>query len=282
MDARAATPASGGEGEGDTPRLELDDFSGTLGLLLSLARAHAIDLARLPLVDCVHQVAAALEQTDPALCLAQRADWLVMAAWLVLLRSRLLLPEAGPTEDVGQTGVDQSPDEARALLAAQALAAWLERRPRLGIDVFARGQPEVVGSEIGTRYEVDVVEFLWACLAQYHDGADGDEPIAIYRPPWLGLWTALDARARILQLLAETSDGAPLSRFLPKTPTRAGVEIPERIPLQRRSGVASTLLAGLELAREGTLTLHQETAFATITLSACAEMARHKLEEARA
>jgi len=282
MDARAATPASGGEGEGDTPRLELDDFSGTLGLLLSLARAHAIDLARLPLVDCVHQVAAALEQTGAALCLAQRADWLVMAAWLVLLRSRLLLPEASPTEDVGQTGLDQSPDEARALLAAQALAAWLEHRPRLGIDVFARGQPEVVGSEIGTRYEVDVIEFLWACLAQFDDGADGNEHIATYRPPWLGLWTVLSARERILQLLAETSEGAPLYRFLPKTPTRAEVEVSARIPLQRRSGVASTLLAGLELAREGTLTLHQEAAFAAITLSARAEVARHKLDEALA
>jgi len=279
MDARAATSASGGEGEGGTPRLELDDFSGTLGFLLSLARAHAIDLARLPLVECVHQVAAALEQTGAVPCLAERADWLVMAAWLVLLRSRLLLPEASPAEDVGQTGVDQSPDGGRSLLAAQALAAWLERRLRLGIDVFARGQPEVVGSEIGTRYEVDVIEFLWACLAQFDDG---DEPTAIYRPPQLGLWTVLDARERILQLLAETSEGAPLSRFLPKTPARAEVEIPERIPLQRRSGVASTLLAGLELAREGMLTLHQEAAFAAITLSVRAEVAHHKLDEALA
>ena len=70
--------------------------------------------------------------------------------------------------------------------------------------------------------------------------------------------------------------------FLPKTPARAEVETPERIPLRRRSGVASTLIAGLELAREGMLTLHQEAPFATITLSARAEMARHKLDEALA
>ena len=105
MDASAAKPAAGGEGEGDTPRLQLDDFSGTLAHLLSLARAHAIDLARLSLADCIQQVAAALEQNGPTLCLAQRADWLVMAAWLVLLWSRLLLPEASPTEGVGETSV---------------------------------------------------------------------------------------------------------------------------------------------------------------------------------
>ena len=282
MDASAATPAAGREGEGDTPRLELDDFSGTLALLLSLARAHAIDLARLSLADCIQQVAAALEQNGPTLCLAQRADWLVMAAWLVLLWSRLLLPETSPTEGVGETGADQSPDDPQALPAAQALAAWLERRPQLGIDVLARGRPEVVGTEIGTRYDVDVIEFLWACLAQFDDGADGEETIAIYRPPGLGLWTVLDARERILQLLADTSEDAPLYRFLPKTPARAEVETPEGIPLQRRSGVASTLIAGLELAREGMLTLHQEAPFATITLSARAEMARHKLDEALA
>jgi len=85
--------------EGHAPRLELDGFSGPLDLLLSLARAQRIDLLRLSLRGLVEQLAPALQQ---AATLAERGDWLVMAAWLVLLRSRLLLPQATPAREAAQ------------------------------------------------------------------------------------------------------------------------------------------------------------------------------------
>ena len=277
MDISATDPVTGGAGEG--PHLELDGFRGTLALLLSLARAHAIDLARLSLADCIGQLTALLERTGPV---AERADWLVMAAWLVLLWSRRLLPAASPTEQAGDNSADQPPDREGALLAARTLASWLERRPQLGIDVFARGQPEVVGTEFGLHHEVDVIEFLWACLARFEDDAERIDVSTPYRPARLALWTVPDARARILQLLAETSYNAPLERFLPALDLEARVTTPPSPSLRRRSAVASTLIAGLELAREGVVTLHQPAPFATITLCASTDTACHQLREAAA
>jgi len=277
MDISATDPVTGGAGEG--PHLELDGFRGTLALLLSLARAHAIDLARLSLADCIGQLTALLERTGPV---AERADWLVMAAWLVLLWSRRLLPAASPTEEAGDNSADQPPDREGALLAARTLASWLERRPQLGIDVFARGQPEVVGTEFGLHHEVDIIEFLWACLSQFDDDADRIDTSTPYRPARLALWTVPDARARILQLLAETSYNAPLERFLPALDLEARVTTPPSPSLRRRSAVASTLIAGLELAREGVVTLHQPAPFATITLCASTDTACHQLREAAA
>ena len=103
MDGVAADPADSAESH--TPRLELDGFSGPLDLLLSLARAERIDLRHLSLRDLVEQLAPALQQ---AATLAERGDWLVMAAWLVLLRSRLLLPTATPMRQAAQrqAGID--------------------------------------------------------------------------------------------------------------------------------------------------------------------------------
>ena len=129
-------PPSIGAGEGESPHLALDGFAGGLASLLSLARTHAIDLARLSIADFIRQVAAALEPTAPAIPLARKADWLVMAAWLVLLRSRLLLP-AAPEDPAGAADADRRADRARDLLAApgarrlaRAAAATWHRRLR--------------------------------------------------------------------------------------------------------------------------------------------------------
>ena len=81
-----------GAGEGDGPSLSLPAFTGSLSLLLSLARAQQIDLAQLSLPDLLDQLSPALAQARPATSLGEKGSWLVMAAWLVLLRSRLLLP----------------------------------------------------------------------------------------------------------------------------------------------------------------------------------------------
>jgi segregation and condensation protein A len=120
-------------GEGPTPRLALAGFDGPLALLLTMARANQIDLARISLPDLIDQLAAALQQAGPATPVGQKGDWLVMASWLVLLRSRLLLPAA--------TAVQQAEDEAHRLRerlvdlqAAQALARHFLKRRAEGID----------------------------------------------------------------------------------------------------------------------------------------------------
>ena len=170
MDGSATDPLAGlaSEGQG-TPLLALDGFTGPLQRLLTLARTQRIDLARLPLGDLVDQLVVALQHAPPATPLGQKGDWVVMTAWLVQLRSLLLLPVDHPAHRAAKAEADQLRERLVSLREMQALASWLDRRPQLGCDVFARGQPELVGTTVETDYEVDVIEFLWAGLALFDD-----------------------------------------------------------------------------------------------------------------
>src|ERR1700761_3996799 len=216
MDASEADQEDG-EGEGTTPFLMLDGFSGSLERLLMLARAHQIDLARLPLGTLVDQLAEALRLAPPAMPLGRKGDWVVMASWLLQLRSLLLLPAGSPAQQAAEAEADRLRGQLVGLQAIQALAAWLDRRPQLGRDVFARGQPELLGTSVETGHEVDVVAFLWALLALFDDPGDSAAAGAasVYRPPWHDLHAMPEARDRILRLLAEAPRGGPLGQFLP-------------------------------------------------------------------
>ena len=146
-----------------------------------------------------------------------------MAAWLLLLRSRLLLPADSPEQVTATAEADRLRARLGALQDAQALAGWLERRPQLGRDVFARGQPELLGTSFEPAHQVDVIEFLWASLALFDDDPDaghGD----VYRPPLTELYDVAAARERILRLLAAAPDGAPLDRLLPLPAENAETE----------------------------------------------------------
>jgi segregation and condensation protein A len=253
--------AEGGGAEGGgagTPVLALEGFSGPLEDLLALARARQIDVAQLSLADLISQLAAAIEQAPAQTPLARKADWLVMAAWVVHLRSLLLLPEDNPAR---QDAADEADALRRRLLdlqAAQTLAAWLSHRPKLGLDVFVRGRPEVVGPLLGTRHEVNIVEFLWASMALFDDVAPNTA--TLYAPPWLDLYTVPEARARILQRL-HGGRGSALERLLPDRPSALSTG------LRRRSAIASTFVAALELARQGEVILAQDLPGGPITVS---------------
>jgi segregation and condensation protein A len=260
----ATEPDLAGAGEGDSPQLDLAGFAGPLAQLLALARAQEIDLPKISLAALADQLTTALAASGHTTPLAQQGEWLVMAAWLVWLRSRLLLPPDAPAQVAAAVEAARLRDRLLALRAAQGLAAWLAARPQLGHDVFARGAPEWVGTGLATAHQVDVVGFLWAAMALFDDAARDGDTGAVYRPPWHDLHSPLDARQRILALLASLPDGAVFERFLPAA--EAERHIPAREPLRRRSAWASTLLAGLELAREGTVALMQEATFMPIHL----------------
>jgi chromatin segregation and condensation protein Rec8/ScpA/Scc1 (kleisin family) len=132
--------------------------------------------------------------------------------------------------------------------------------------VFARCQPELLGTAIETNHDVDVTEFLWACLALFDDAADSVDTPALYLPPWRDLHTVPSARERILRLLAETPAGAPLGSFLPSAPPES--EVPAKVALRRRSAWSSTLVASLELTRSGAVELRQEACFSEIHVRA--------------
>jgi segregation and condensation protein A len=250
-------------GEGGSPSLTLDGFSGPLDHLLTLARAQKIDLAEISLAALVAQLAVALRQAPPATPLGQKGDWVVMAAWLVQLRSRLLLPADAPAQQEAALEANQFRGRLVALQEMQALAGWLECRPQLGHDVFARGQPEVFGVSVEAGQAVDVIEFLWASLALF-DEAAGPET-ALYRPRPFALDAVAEARDRILRRLAGMPGGGPLDQFLPDPP--ADDSEPWR-EWRRRSGWASTLIAGLELAKQGDVELAQEGTWTIIHLKA--------------
>jgi hypothetical protein len=134
--------------EGGSPHLTLTGFSGPLDHLLTLARAQKIDLSDISLTALLDQLTAALHQAPAAVPLGQKADWVVMAAWLVQLRTRLLLPADAPGQRDAAAEVDQLRTRLIALEDIQALAFWLEHRPQLGHDVFARGRPEFFGHAV--------------------------------------------------------------------------------------------------------------------------------------
>ena len=251
------------DGAGDaTPRLILDGFSGTLDHLLTLARAQKIDLSRLSLAALVDQLEAALRQAPASLPLGQKGDWVVMAAWLLQLRSLVLLPADAPARQDAVAEANQLRTRLIALQETQALTLWLERRPQLGHDGFARGQPEVLGVSIAAAPAVDVIEFLWASLALFDDDAAEPDTATVYRPVPLDLYAVADARDRILRRLAETPDGATLDRLLPDPDAMA--EPTPRSALRRRSAWSSTFVASLELARQGDVVLGQGGDFQSI------------------
>jgi len=287
----ARSPAASPAAEVTTPTLALDGFTGSLERLLELARDQKIDLARLPLAALVDQVVATLAWDVP---LPQRADWLVMGAWLIQLRSRLLLPAEAPARQAAEGAADRLRERLLGLAEIQALAGWLDDRPQLGRDtfargafargVFARGAPDLAETLRLGEPELDVVAFLWAGLDLFD--ADLPQPETAGRyvpPPRVDLHSVADARLRILRRLADVPDGLTLDQLLPgpapdttatsATATSAGPMPPSgegtpspRATLRRRSAWTSTFVAGLELAKQGHVVLAQEAAFSAVHL----------------
>ena len=260
MDGLAAAPLPEPGGIGTSPSLALDGFTGPLERLLALARAHQVDIARLSLPQFCDQFSAALLQASGTVPLSQQGEWLVMGAWFILLRSRLLLPADTPAAQTDATEAAAVRGRLAGLREVQALAAWLERRPQLGRDVFARGRPEWVGAIGGTEHQVDVIEFLWAAMALFDADLPAAETAPSYRPVWLDLHSVADARARICRLLEGMPGGRALAQLLPEPK----LDAPPPSAVKRRSAWTSTFVAALELTKQGEVLLHQEDGFAPI------------------
>lgn len=234
--------------------LRLDGYEGPLDLLLDLARAQKLDLAGISIVALVDQYLAVIEQAR-GMRLELQAEWLVMAAWLAWLKSRLLLPkeEAGEEEDP-EALASRLTDRLAELEAMRAGAAWLGQRPQLGRDVFARGAPENLTVEDRSGLRAD----LSALCQAYVAGRRRALALRPYRPKPRRLWSVQDALARLSQVLGDLPSWGVLQRFLP--------EASELDTVERRVALASTLIAGLEMAKGGHLDLRQDRAFGPILL----------------
>ena len=233
--------------------LSLDGFDGPLDLLLDLARAQKVDLARISILALVEQYLAVIESAVQVR-LELAADWLVMAAWLTWLKSRLLLPAEAADAAEGEQSAEALAARLTTLQAMRAAAAWLNARPALGIDVFARGAPEdrVEYDRSGLRAD------LSGLVRAYVEALRRSRARIAYQPRQLSFWTVQDAIARLTSTLGAMPDWATLEAFLPGALSGQ----------QLRAAVASTLIASLELARGGRIMLRQDAPFAPILVSA--------------
>jgi segregation and condensation protein A len=231
-------------------QLRLEGFEGPLDLLLELARSQKVDLARISILSLVEQYLAVIEGAR-RVRLELAADWLVMAAWLTWLKSRLLLPPGSDSAAEGELAADVLAARLRDLQAMRHAALWLGARPQLGQDVLARGAPEDLTEIDRSRLALDLPSLMRAYLMAIRRGSSAQP----YRPRKLTLWNLQDALNRLGSLLGTLPDWTSLEQFLPE-------ELDA--PMERRAAMASTLLAGLEMARGGALRLRQDEAFGPI------------------
>lgn len=264
--------ADSGEGAGFTPHLNLDGFAGSLDFLLRVARAHQVNLSVLPIVDIVDQLAQALAQSPDKMPLGQKADWVVMVSWIVLLRSNLMLPPEAPEQQEAVNEAVGLRDRLVALQEAQTLAAWLDRRQVLGRDVFARGQEEFPGGFGEIRHaKVDVISFLWAAMELFGDPTDKPDTVKIHRP-LAPVYSIPEARLRILRFVAEVTGSKRLDELLPDDIRSALINnqaIPER---RRRAAVSTTFIAALELTKQGDVAVEQDAFLAPVRVRALVEI----------
>jgi segregation and condensation protein A len=263
------TPAAGVPAAGvpTIPVLHLDGFDGPIDLLLDLAERQRIDLGRMSVLALAEQFVAALEQLADRVAIEPRADWLVMATRLVLLRSRLLFPESPGAAEAAQRDAATELRRIDDLAEVRAAAAWLGEQPALGEDVFARGAPDRLGVYAEPEDEVDVIAFLWASLPLFEDDAEQLETVARYRPVWTDLYSVAKARDRILRILEEGVDGQPLERFLPEDAATCAALSPPEKSLRLSSAWATTFSASLELAKQGDVALEQRDSFKPVHVS---------------
>ena len=229
--------------------LRLDGFEGPMDLLLELARGQKVDLARISILSLVEQFLAVVEDAR-RVRLGLAGDWLVTAAWLAWLKSRLLLPpEAGVEE--GEEAAGLLTARLNALGHAQRLAQWLSARPQLGQDVFARGAPERLVAVDRSGLSADLAGLVRGYMAARRRGRERRR----CQPRQVPLWTVAEAMARLERMLGRSSGWVGFEHLLPRM-------APD--PMQRRAAVVSTLLAGLELARAGGAEVRQPEAFGSI------------------
>ena len=236
----------------DELTLSLDGWEGPLDLLLNLARAQKVDLAQISILDLVEQYLTYLAEAR-ALKLEIAADYLVMAAWLAYLKSCLLLPK-DPEQD-------PSPEEIalRLQMRLQRLDAMREAgarllgRDRIGRDVFPRGAPE--GLRLVRKAAWQVRDF--DLFAAYGAVRARTQP-AMHVVHARAVMTLEEAIERVSRMIGAAIEWTFLEAFLPQT----------QDPQFRRSSLASSFLAALELARRGRLDIAQDEAFAPIKLKA--------------
>ncbi|AMS42262.1 segregation and condensation protein A [Aminobacter ciceronei] len=238
----------------DDPSLVVDvaGFEGPLDLLLHLARSQRVDLSRISILALVEQYLTFVSQAR-ALRLELAADYLVMAAWLAFLKSKLLIPKL--PGDEGESGEELAAVlqfRLKRLEAMRDAASRLVNRNRLGRDVFQRGAPELVIIDKRNEYSASLFDLLSAYAGQRQRQAITNVQIAKR-----GVWSLKAAREILTRMVGELKDWTALDHFLIRYMTS---------PEERATAIASSFAASLEMVRDGTVEIRQHEPFAPIYL----------------
>jgi segregation and condensation protein A len=230
--------------------VDVEGFEGPLDLLLTLARTQKVDLAKISILALADQYLVFIEAARK-LRLELAADYLVMAAWLAYLKSRLLLPEAAPAD--GQSAEDMAlalAHRLRRLEAFRNVATQLMGRPQLNRDIFPRGAPERIAIVTQPEWTATLYDLLTAYTSQRQQTV-----LSRVRFAKRTVWSLAEARAALERMIGQTSDWTQLDGFL----LTYLVE-----PAMRATVFASSFASALELVREGEAEIHQKEAFAPL------------------
>ncbi|MUG08499.1 segregation/condensation protein A [Commensalibacter sp. ESL0366] len=244
--------------------VRLDGFEGPLDMLLQLAKTQKVDLTQISILPLVEQYLQIIESAKK-IRLELAADWLVMASWLAWLKSCLLLPQK--TDHFGDTeqAVDLLQERLQGLEQINKAALWMQERPLLGSEVFARGYYEDLTSVDSSGLILDSARFIDAYIRIFHRKNKKRE----WRIRSFHFWTVKDALNRLKRLLK--SHHVPgwhaLDAFLPGW---EAVNKKDQSPVQQqqqwKAAWCGMLLAGLELAKLGEIKLDQQEQFGQIRL----------------
>jgi segregation and condensation protein A len=235
--------------------VDVDGFEGPLDLLLDLARRQKVDLREISILALAEQYLAFVEEAR-SMRLELAADYLVMAAWLAYLKSRLLLPE--PPKAEGPSAGDLATALAarlRRLEAVRIVAQRLSERERLGRDVFFRGEDEAAGAPGRPVYVAELFELVSAYARQRQRHVHSHVTLEKRR-----VWSLAEAREALERLIGRGGDWTALDMFLLDYLVD---------PSQRVTALASTFSAMLEMVREGRASVRQDVPFGPLLLKSC-------------
>jgi len=260
-----------GEHQVDELLLNIDGYEGPIDVLLTMARDQKVDLAKISILQLARQYLVFVDRAKE-LHLDLAAEYLVMAAWLAYLKSRLLLPrEENSEEPDAQTMADALQFQLRRLEAMRMAATNLFNRPRLGQGIFARGMPEGLKTETKTVWDVTLFD-LFRAYGDIESRKEGSN----YELPTFHLMSmdaALDRVSRMLGALPRKgpqSVWTTLQSFMPET-------IQDK--LFGRSSMASIFTAGLELAKQGRIEIRQDGLFRPVYIRTTGERFNEQEED---
>ena len=230
--------------------IDIAGFEGPLDLLLHLARNQKVDLSRISVLALAEQYLVFVE-TARRVRIELAADYLVMAAWLAFLKSKLLIPQQ--SKDEGPSGEEMAEALAFRLKRLEAMrdaAANLVNRNRLGRDIFARGAPEHIPDQRQSAFDASLYDLLNA-----YAGLRQRQAITQVTIERRTVWSLVEARAILTRMIGDVPEWTALEHYLLRYMTD---------PSERVTAIASAFAASLELVREGKMEIRQEAAFQPI------------------